>query len=89
IQGLARQLGTTWNTLWSQIRPVLNTAADDPARFDGVEVLGVDEHVWHHTDPRRRGPKELTGMVDLSCHRHRTALLLDLVPGRSATVYKD
>nr|BFF07222.1 hypothetical protein GCM10023233_21910 [Brevibacterium otitidis] len=25
IQGLARQLGTTWNTLWSQIRPVLNT----------------------------------------------------------------
>ncbi|MFB9774850.1 ISL3 family transposase [Brevibacterium otitidis] len=89
IQGLARQLGTTWNTLWSQIRPVLNTAADDPARFDGVEVLGVDEHVWHHTDPRWRGPKELTGMVDLSRHQHPTARLLDLVPGRSATVYKD
>ncbi|MFC5424815.1 ISL3 family transposase, partial [Brevibacterium otitidis] len=87
--GLARQLGTTWNTLWSQIRPVLNTAADDPARFDGVEVLGVDEHVWHHTDPRWRGPKELTGMVDLSRHQHPTARLLDLVPGRSATVYKD
>ena len=89
IQGLARQLGTTWNTLWSQIRPVLNTAADDPARFDGVEVLGVDEHVWHHTDPRRRGPKELTGLVDLSRHQHPTARLLDLVPGRSGTVYKD
>lgn len=89
IQGLARQLGTTWNTLWSQIRPLLNAAADDPARFDGVEVLGVDEHIWHHTDPRRRGPKELTGMVDLSRHRHRTARLLDLVPGRSGTVYKD
>lgn len=68
---------------------MLNTAADDPARFDGVEVLGVDEHVRHHTDPRRRGSKELTGMVDLSRHQHPTARLLDLVPGRSGTVCKD
>ena len=89
IQGLARQLGTTWNTLWSQIRPRLEDAAADPARFDGVDILGVDEHIWHHTDPRRRGPKELTGMVDLSRWGHPTARLLDLVPGRSGTVYKD
>jgi len=89
IQGLARQLGTTWNTLWSQIRTRLTDAAADPARFDGVEVLGVDKHVWHHANPRRRGPKELTGMVDLSRRRHPTARLLDLVPGRSGTVYKD
>ncbi|WP_249933914.1 ISL3 family transposase [Kocuria sp. 2SI] len=89
IQGLARQLGTTWNTLWSQIRPRLADAAADPSRFDGVDVLGVDEHIWHHTNPRRRGPKELTGMVDLSRRRHPTARLLDLVPGRSGTVYKD
>ncbi|GAA4730386.1 hypothetical protein GCM10023350_12040 [Nocardioides endophyticus] len=27
---------------------------DDPARFDGVKVIGVDEHVWRHT---RRGDK--------------------------------
>lgn len=33
IQGLARQLGTTWNTLWTQVRPVLAQAADDPSRF--------------------------------------------------------
>ena len=26
----------------------------DPHRFDGVQVLGVDEHVWRHT---RRGDK--------------------------------
>ena len=57
IQGLARQLGTTWNTLWSQVRPVLIEAANDPSRFEGVQVLGVDEHIWHHRDPRRRGPK--------------------------------
>ncbi len=22
---------------------------DDPARFDGVHVIGADEHVWRHT----------------------------------------
>ena len=45
IAGLARQLGTTWNTVWSHIKPCLQAASDDPARFAGVRVLGVDEHV--------------------------------------------
>ena len=56
----------------------------------GVRVLGVDEHVWHHQDRRRRGPRELTGIVDLTRGEdHPTARLLDLVPGRSGTVYKN
>ena len=66
ISGLARQLGTTWNTVWSHIKPCLQAASDDPARFAGVQVLGVDEHVWHHQDRRRRGPREFTGIVDHS-----------------------
>ena len=66
ISGLARQLVTTWNTVWSHIKPCLQAASDDPARFAGVRVLGVDEHVWHHQDRRRRGPRELTGIVDHS-----------------------
>ena len=90
IAGLARQLGTTWNTVWSHIKPCLQAASDDPARFAGVQVLGVDEHVWHHQDRRRRGPRELTGIVDLTRGEdHPTARLLDLVPGRSGTVYKN
>lgn len=89
IQGLARQLGTTWNTVWSQVQPLLIEAANDPARFKDVQVLGVDEHIWHHRDPRRRGPKEITGMVDLTRGPHPTARLLDLVPGRSGRVYRD
>lgn len=54
-----------------------------------VTSLGVDEHVWHHVDPRKRGPKELTGMVDLARDNHGNtrARLLDLVPGRSGKVY--
>lgn len=65
IAGLARQLATTWNTVWSHIKPCLQ-AASEPARFAGVQVRGVDEHVWHHQDRRRRGPRELTGIVDHS-----------------------
>jgi transposase len=50
--------------------------------------------VWHHvsTKPEEqggRGPKELTGMVDLTRdERGRVrARLLDLVPGRSGAAY--
>ena len=61
-----------------------------PARFAGVRVLGGDEHVWHHQDRRRRGPRELTGIVDLTRGEdHPTTRLLDLVPGRSGTVQEN
>lgn len=66
VFGLARQLGTTWNTVWRQVRPLLEKMAADSSRFDGVVRLGVDEHIWHHVSPLPsaqggRGPKELTG----------------------------
>ena len=61
-----------------------------------MNALGVDEHVVHHVstksvDDGGRGPKELTGMVDLSRDsKGRTrARLLDLVPGRSGAAYAD
>ena len=45
--------------------------------------------VWHHQD-RRRGPRELTGIVDLTRGKdHPTARLPDLIPGRSGTAYKN
>ncbi len=91
VSGVARQLGTAWKTVWASIKPILVAAADDESRFAGVTTLGVDEHIWHHVSPAKRGPKELTGMVDLTRDKAgRThARLLDLVPGRSGTVYKD
>jgi transposase len=94
VTGISRQLGTTWRTVWNSIRPQLQAMADDESRFDGVHTLGVDEHIWHHVstkpvDQGGRGPKEQTGMVDLTRDRHgRTrARLLDLVPGRSGAAY--
>jgi len=96
IAGIARQLGTTWNTIWSSIQPLLQAMADDEARFAGVKRLGVDKHVWHHVSEfpladGGRGPKLLTGMVDLTPDEDGTprARLLDLVPGRSGKAYSD
>ncbi len=96
VAGLARQLGTTWRTVWRSIQPLLEAMAADPTRFEDVSSLGVDEHIWHHVSTKPlehggRGPKELTGMVDLTRDQHGRvrARLLDLVPGRSGKVYAD
>ncbi len=91
IAGLARRLGVGWATLWRAVKPQLERLAADPARFAGVTSLGVDEHIWHHGDPRKRGAKELTGMVDLTRDQQGRlhARLLDLVPGRSKKAYAD
>ena len=56
IAGLARQLATTWNTVWSHIKPCLRAASDDPARFAGVRVLGVDERRVASPGPTSTGP---------------------------------
>ncbi|MEI2826364.1 MAG: ISL3 family transposase [Dermatophilaceae bacterium] len=98
INGLRRQLGCGWRTVWEAIKPLLQAADADPSRFEGVTRLGVDEHIWHHVSTKPieqggRGPKELTGMVDLSLHPNSAgelvvqARLLDLVPGRCGQTY--
>lgn len=96
VQGIARQLGVSWKTVWRHVKPVLEKRAADQSRFAGVTTLGVDEHLWHHVSTKSvadggRGPKELTGMVDLTrdVGGHVRARLLDLVPGRSAKAYAD
>ena len=60
----------------------------DPRRFDGVEVLGVDEHVWRHT---RHGDRFVTVIIDLTPDRDRTvpSRLLDMVQGRSKQVFSE
>jgi transposase len=70
--------------------------AEDETRFADVKRLGVDEHVWHHVSEKPiedggRGPKQLTGMVDLTPDGKGKprARLLDLVPGRSGRAYSD
>jgi transposase len=88
IARVAEGLGVAWDTandaVLAEGKRVL---IDDPARFDGVGVVGVDEHVWRHT---RRGDKYVTVIIDLTGIRAGTgpARLLDMVEGRSKHVFK-
>jgi len=90
IAGLARQFKVAWRTVWRAVEPVLAAADGDERRFDDVRALGVDEHTRHHGDPRKYGPRMMTGMVDLTPgpDGRPRARLLDLVEGRSGAVYK-
>jgi len=88
VARVAEALGVAWNTandaVLAEGRRVL---INDPARFDGVRVIGVDEHVWRHT---RRGDKYVTVIIDLTAIRDQTgpARLLDMVQGRSKQAFK-
>jgi transposase len=88
VARIAEALAVSWNTANSAVlaegRRLL---IDDPARFDDVRVIGVDEHVWRHT---RRGDKYVTVIIDLTPIRDRTgpARLLDMVEGRSKQIFK-
>ena len=88
VSRAAQALGVTWHTANTAILASAQaTLLDDPHRFDGVEVLGVDEHVWRHT---KRGDKYVTVIIDLTPVRDGTgpARLLDVAPGRSKKVLK-
>jgi len=88
ISRVAAALGISWHTANTAILASAQaTLLDDPHRFDGVEVLGVDEHVWRHT---KRGDKYVTVIIDLTPVRDGTgpARLLDVAPGRSKKVLK-
>ena len=88
VSRVASHLDVAWHTANNAIisegkRLLFN----DPARFDGVTVLGVDEHVWRHTS---RGDKYVTIVVDLTPVRNKTgpARLLDVLDGRSKQAFK-
>lgn len=88
VSRIAEGLGVTWNTANDAVLAEgQRVLISDPARFDGVKVLGVDEHVWRHT---RTGDKYVTVIVDLTAVREGsgTARLLDMIPGRSKAVFK-
>jgi transposase len=88
VARVAEGLGVAWDTANNAVlaegkRVLIN----DSHRFEGVKVLGVDEHVWRHT---RKGDKYVTVIIDLTPVREGTgpARLLDMVEGRSKQVFK-
>jgi hypothetical protein len=88
VARVAEGLGVSWHTANSAILAEgKRVLIEDPGRFNGVAVIGVDEHVWRHT---RRGDKYVTVIIDLTPVRDRTgpARLLDMIEGRSKQVFK-
>ena len=88
VSRAAAGLGVSWHTANSAIiAEGKRRLIDDPARFDHVTTIGVDEHVWRHT---RFGDKYVTVIIDLTPARTKTgpARLLDMVEGRSKAVFK-
>jgi transposase len=88
VARIAEALAVSWNTANDAVlaegqRILIN----DVHRFDGVTVVGFDEHVWRHT---RRGDKYVTVIIDLTPIRNGTgpARLLDMVEGRSKQAVK-
>ena len=88
VARIAEGLGVSWNCANTAVldegRRVLIA---DPSRFDGVRVVGVDEHVWRHT---RHGDRFVTVIIDLTPVRdgRGPARLLDMVEGRSKHAFK-
>ena len=88
VSRAAAGLGVSWHTANTAILAEgKRRLIDDPARFDGVTTVGVDEHVWRHT---RFGDKYVTVIIDLTPAREKTgpSRLLDMVEGRSKAVFK-
>ena len=88
VARIAEALAVSWNTANDAVleegRRVL---ISDPARFEGVKALGVDEHVWRHT---RKGDRYVTVIIDLTPVRDGKgpARLLDMVEGRSTDAFQ-
>jgi transposase len=91
VARVAEALAVSWNTandaVLAEGRRVL---INDPARFDGVRVIGVDEHVWRHTRHPGQGERFVTVVIDLTAVRDGTgpARLLDMVEGRSKQAFQ-
>jgi transposase len=87
VARVAEALAVAWDTANDAILAEgKRMLIEDPARFDGVTAIGVDEHVWRHT---RRGDRYVTVTIDLTAIRAGTgpARLLDMVEGRSKQAF--
>ena len=88
VARVAEALAVAWDTANDAVLAEgKRLLIDDAGRFDGVKVIGVDEHVWRHT---RKGDKYVTVIIDLTAIRDGTghARLLDMVEGRPKQAFK-
>jgi len=80
IAAAAVEFGVGWHAANAAVAVHTDPAIDDPARFDGVRGIGVDEKRFLNATAEHR-TVFTTQIVDLDRHR-----LLDVVEGRSRDV---
>lgn len=67
VLACAHDLHCSWGALnRAVLEKGMDVLAAGPHRLDGVEAIGVDEHVWRHT---RTGGRYVTVIVDLTPRR--------------------
>lgn len=89
MRRIAKALGVAWHTANSAVLAEgQRLLISDPKRFDGVRVIGVDEHKWSHTWGEDHH-QFVTVIIDLTPVRDGTghSRLLDMVPGQSKAVF--
>lgn len=88
IHAVSRNLGAAWNTVNTAVLQAgYKHLISDSHRFDGVGVIGVDEHCWRHKGPWTS--RYVTVIIDLTGRSSGgPARLLDMVDGRSKEVFK-
>ena len=84
VAAVARELGRSWDTV-NTIAVEATTAlllTAGPARLEGIEVIGVDEHKWAHVRTAE-ADGFVTVITDLTAvvAGQGPARLLDMVPG--------
>ena len=83
IAAAAAEFGVGWPPANPAVAEHSAPVIDDPARFDGVTALGVDEKRFLNATPTAR-TRFTTQVVDLDRHR-----VLDVIEGRSRAVLGD
>lgn len=88
VSHVAAGLGASWHTANSAIiAEGGRRLIDDEARFDGVNAIGVDDHVWRHI---RLSDQYVTVIIDLTPAREQTdpPQLLDVIENLAKAAYK-
>jgi transposase len=90
VRGLQREMHVAWSTIWDAVKKYLGELIDNPDRNKGIQIIGVDEHVWHHSWNPEKGSKYQTGIFDLTKDETGkiSARLIDLVPSRTTFAYE-
>ena len=83
IAAAGGEFGVGWHCANLAAAEHTDPVIDDPARFDGVSAIGVDEKRFLNATPEHR-TEFTTQIFDLGRRR-----LLDVVPGRSRAVLAD